>query len=45
MLKKSNSIYPIAKKKPQRLEMHGDVRIDNYFWMNDRENKEVIDEA
>lgn len=43
MLKKSNSIYPIAKKKPQRLEMHGDVRIDNYFWMNDRENKEVID--
>ncbi|MCA0153205.1 S9 family peptidase [Winogradskyella vincentii] len=43
MLKKSNSIYPIAKKKPQRLEMHGDVRIDNYFWMNERENKEVID--
>jgi oligopeptidase B len=25
------------------LEKHGDVRIDNYFWLNDRENPEVID--
>ncbi|WP_299117020.1 S9 family peptidase [uncultured Winogradskyella sp.] len=33
---------PIAKKVPQRLEMHGDVRIDNYFWMNNREDEEVI---
>ena len=24
---------PIAKKKPLTLEKHGDVRVDNYFWM------------
>ena len=33
---------PLAKKQPHRLEKHGDVRIDNYYWMNDRENPEVI---
>ena len=33
---------PIAKKVPKRLEIHGDIRIDNYFWMNDREDPEVI---
>tara|TARA_R100000789_G_scaffold88955_1_gene85926 strand:- start:151 stop:315 length:165 start_codon:yes stop_codon:yes gene_type:complete len=25
---------PIAKKIEKKLEKHGDVRIDNYFWMN-----------
>lgn len=24
---------PVAEKKPQQLEKHGDVRTDNYFWM------------
>lgn len=33
---------PKAKKIPKRLEKHGDVRIDDYFWMNERENPEVI---
>lgn len=33
---------PKAKKIEKKLEMHGDVRIDNYYWLNDRENKEVI---
>ena len=33
---------PVAKKIPKRLEIHGDIRIDNYFWMNDREDPEVI---
>ncbi|WP_232622977.1 S9 family peptidase [Pareuzebyella sediminis] len=33
---------PVAKKIPKRLEQHGDLRIDNYYWMNDRENPEVI---
>ncbi|WP_290700384.1 S9 family peptidase [Lacinutrix sp.] len=33
---------PIAKKIAKSLEKHNDVRIDNYFWMNDRENQEVI---
>lgn len=34
---------PLAKIIPTTLEKHGDVRIDNYFWLNDRENPEVID--
>ncbi|WP_394367007.1 S9 family peptidase [Costertonia aggregata] len=34
---------PVAKKNPQKLEKHGDVRTDNYYWLNDRENKAVID--
>ncbi len=34
---------PIAKIIPHQLEKHGDVRIDNYYWLNDRENPEVID--
>ncbi|NBL65092.1 prolyl oligopeptidase family serine peptidase [Flavobacterium sp. NST-5] len=34
---------PVAKKIPVTLEKHGDKRIDNYFWLNERENPEVID--
>jgi oligopeptidase B len=34
---------PVAKIIPHTLEKHGDIRTDNYFWLNDRENKEVID--
>jgi oligopeptidase B len=34
---------PIAPKKPQLLEIHDHQRIDDYYWMNDRENPEVID--
>lgn len=33
---------PIAKKVAKELEKHGDVRIDDYYWMNDREDPEVI---
>ncbi|MEE2772576.1 MAG: S9 family peptidase [Bacteroidota bacterium] len=41
-LKTENMVPPIAKKEAKKLEKHGDVRIDNYFWMNQRENPEVI---
>jgi oligopeptidase B len=34
---------PLAPKKPQLLEIHGHQRQDSYYWMNDRENPEVID--
>lgn len=34
---------PLAKIIPTTLEKHGDIRIDNYFWLNDRENPEVIE--
>ena len=33
---------PIAKKEPKKLTKHGDIRIDDYYWLNERENKEVI---
>ena len=34
---------PIAKIIPKTLEKHGEKRTDNYYWLNDRENPEVID--
>ena len=33
---------PLAAKKPKKLVKHKDVRIDNYYWMNDKKNPEVI---
>jgi len=33
---------PTAKVVPKKLEIHGDVRVDNYYWLNERENPEVI---
>ena len=41
-MKTTNQI-PIAKKVPQELTIHNDVRIDNYYWLNDKNNPEVID--
>ena len=40
---KKEILPPKAKKIPKTLEFHGDVRIDNYYWMNNRDNPEVID--
>ena len=34
---------PIAKVIPKADTLHGDVRIDNYYWLRDRSNPEVID--
>ena len=39
----NKSIAPIATIKPHTLEKHKDIRTDNYYWLNDRENPEVID--
>jgi len=33
---------PVAKVEPKELEIHGDVRVDNYYWLNQREDPEVI---
>jgi oligopeptidase B len=42
--KKMNEITPpIADVIPTELEKHGDVRVDNYFWLNNREDQKVID--
>jgi oligopeptidase B len=33
---------PRAEQRPHRLEAHGDVRVDEYYWLNQREDPEVI---
>ena len=32
----------MPKKIPTKLEKHGHVRVDNYYWLRERENPEVI---
>ncbi len=34
---------PAAEKKPKELTIHGDTRVDNYYWLNKREDPKVID--
>jgi oligopeptidase B len=36
-------LAPTAERKPKTLEKHGDVRVDNYYWLNEKDNEEVID--
>jgi len=36
-------IPPKAKIKPKQLKIHNDIRIDDYYWLNDKENPEVIE--
>lgn len=33
---------PVAKRIPKEITVHGDRRIDDYFWLRERENPEVI---
>ena len=33
---------PVADVVPHELEAHGDVRVDDYFWLRERENPAVI---
>ena len=33
---------PVAKIDPASLEKHGDVRIDPYYWLREKQNPEVI---
>ncbi|HDO06269.1 MAG TPA: S9 family peptidase, partial [Bacteroidetes bacterium] len=33
---------PKAKKIPKKLKKHGHIRTDNYCWLNERENPEVV---
>jgi oligopeptidase B len=38
----SNISAPIAKRDPKILVTHGDQRIDDYFWLKEREDPEVL---
>lgn len=33
---------PVAKKIPKELKIHNQIRTDNYYWLNQREDPEVI---
>src|SRR5262249_41123447 len=34
---------PVAKKVPRTFTLHGDVLVDNYYWLREKTSKEVID--
>ena len=40
--KEEATLTPVAQKRPVTLELHGDSRVDDYYWLRDRENPEVI---
>ncbi|MCY4561907.1 MAG: S9 family peptidase [Flavobacteriaceae bacterium] len=37
------AIPPIAEKIPRKLTKHDDTRVDDYYWLRERENPAVID--
>lgn len=39
---KSTIQPPDVKQIPKELTIHGKTRVDNYYWLNERENPEVI---
>ncbi len=38
----TSTTVPTAEMRPVTLELHGDTRVDNYYWLRERENPEVI---
>jgi len=43
MAQKLETKPPIAKKIPKELTMHNDTRIDPYYWLNQREDEDVLE--
>jgi oligopeptidase B len=37
----STMLPPIAPKHPHSVRLHGDTRVDDYFWLRDKESPEV----
>ncbi len=40
---KTRIAAPVARQIPKTLKIHNDTRIDNYFWLNQREDQNVLD--
>jgi oligopeptidase B len=36
------SSFPIASKRPYEITQHGQTRIDNYYWMRDKDDPETM---
>ena len=43
MMKYKGIATPTVKIKPKEMLIHDHLRIDNYYWLNERENPEVLD--
>ncbi len=43
MTKISVAQAPLAIKKPQTLTKHNHQRVDDYYWMNERDSKPVLE--
>ena len=39
----SKSLRPVARPEPQITNLHGDVRVDPYQWLRDKQSPEVLD--
>ena len=42
MYEKMDIQTPVAKRVAKELSIHGDTRIDEYYWLNERENPDVV---
>jgi oligopeptidase B len=40
---KQKLMPPVAKRIPKDVTIHGDKRIDNYFWLRERDSQPVLD--
>jgi len=40
--RRESATPPVAKKIPKDVSVHGDTRIDDYFWLRERDNPDVI---
>ena len=40
---RTDPVPPGAERRPVGLEAHGDVRIDDWFWLRDKDDPAVID--
>jgi oligopeptidase B len=38
----SRPAAPVAKAIPHEITVHGDTRVDNYFWLRERENPDTL---
>ncbi len=41
-MSKKEVVAPIAERIPKELRIHKDLRIDDYYWLNERENPKVL---
>ena len=43
MSDKTTTTPPIADRQHYQIKTHGDIRVDPYYWLRERDNPEVID--